>query len=261
MRRPREALVLAAHGSHKNAGSGEPARELAAALAGVGRFDQVVAAFWKEFPSLREVRYLVDAEVVYVVPLFMADGYFAARVVPRELELDGPVTEREGVRIHYTPPVGTDPRMTEVIAARALEAVGDAVRPDELAVVVVGHGTVQNRQSRQTVEDHARRLAERGVFAETAACYLEEAPLVSQAAELVAAENLVVVPLFVADGLHTDEDIPRLLGLSRRPDGAWQVPGELGGRRLWYTSSVGTSPAMVEVILARVEQAREGRYQ
>ena len=57
-----------------------------------GRFGEVYCAFWKEEPSLRQVLHMVDAEEIYVVPNFISEGYFTRTVIPRELELDGPLT-------------------------------------------------------------------------------------------------------------------------------------------------------------------------
>ena len=248
------ALILAAHGSHHNPQSGDPARRHAAALRRRGIFDQVAVAFWKEFPSFRDVPYLLEADQVWVVPLFMADGYFAARVVPRELGLDGESTHRDGQVFRYTPPVGTDPRMVDLIRRRVADAVGPDVPEAALSVALVGHGTVQNRQSKQAVLDHVAALQAQAGYAEVLAAYMEEPPEIAAIHGLVAGDKVVVVPLFVADGLHSAEDIPRELRLPR-VDGAWQVPGEVDGKTYWYTSSVGTSPYMVELILDRVATA------
>ena len=43
--------------------------------------------------------------------------------------------------------------------------------------------------------------------------YMEEAPLVSDWRKLTETPNVVVVPFFISDGLHSYEDIPRLLGM------------------------------------------------
>lgn len=248
------ALVLAAHGSHHNAQSSDPARQHAAALRRRGIFDQVIVAFWKEFPSFRDVPYLLEADQVYIVPLFMADGYFSGRVVPRELGLEGAVTHRAGQVLHYTAPVGTDPRMVDLIRARVAEAVGPELTESAVSVVLIGHGTVQNRQSKQAVLDHVAALRQAAGYAEVLAAYMEEPPTIPEIHGLVAGDRVVVVPLFVADGMHTAEDIPRELGLPQI-DGAWQVPGVVDGKTYWYTSSVGTSPYMTELILDRVAAA------
>ena len=42
---------------------------------------------------------------------------------------------------------------------------------------------------------------------------MEEAPLVSDWKKLTKTPNVVVVPFFVSDGLHSYEDIPVLLGI------------------------------------------------
>lgn len=78
---------------------------------------------------------------------------------------------------------------------------------------------------------------------------------------LVAARNLVLVPFFISDGLHT-EDIPAMLG--ERPETirqrlaagqpTWCIPTERRGKRSWCSGAVGTEPLMVEVILQRVAE-------
>ncbi len=68
-------------------------------------FADVECAFWKEEPSLRDAKFLFDPESireVYVVPNFISEGYFTQTVVPRELELNGPIdktTERSDVEL------------------------------------------------------------------------------------------------------------------------------------------------------------------
>lgn len=247
------ALVLAAHGSHYNMRSSEPARRFAANLARQGQFEQVVCAFWKEFPALRDVHLLVDACEVVVVPLFMAEGYFSQRVVPRELELDGPVTRRGETTWYYTTAIGAEPRLHEVIRERALAALAGALEPAQVHLMVVGHGTVQNRNSKGTVLEHVERLRGDG-FGAVSAAFLEEPPLVTEIPALTAGWPTVVVPLFVADGLHTAEDIPRDLGLARGEHG-YESPTVVDGRPLWCTGAVGNDPAMESLILALAARA------
>jgi sirohydrochlorin cobaltochelatase len=46
----------------------------------------------------------VEADEVYVVPLFISEGYFTEEVIPRELGLDGPGAvghAKAGKTIHY----------------------------------------------------------------------------------------------------------------------------------------------------------------
>ena len=66
---------------------------------------------------MRDALFLFDPESireVYVVPNFISEGYFTQTVVPRELELDGPITTRSNGQIwRYCEPVGNHSLMTE----------------------------------------------------------------------------------------------------------------------------------------------------
>ena len=43
--------------------------------------------------------------------------------------------------------------------------------------------------------------------------YMEEPPLIADWATLTDTPNVVVVPFFISDGLHSYQDIPVLLGI------------------------------------------------
>src|ERR1700744_3832475 len=118
---PKSALIIVGHGSTVNPDSSAPTLDHAAAISRRGGFGEVRFAFWKEEPSLRQVLHTVDAEEIYVVPNFISEGYFTRTVIPRELELTGPVTQHDGRTIKYCEPVGSHPRMTDLLLHRAAE--------------------------------------------------------------------------------------------------------------------------------------------
>ena len=79
---------------------------------------------------------------------------------------------------------------------------------------------------------------------------VEEAPLVSDWAQLTRTRNVVVVPFFVSDGLHSYEDIPALLGIDpKSPNGAPGKHHEVQGRALFYGTAIGTDPGIADVII------------
>ncbi|MEI6534496.1 MAG: DR2241 family protein, partial [Verrucomicrobiaceae bacterium] len=133
----------------------------------------------------------------------------------------------------------------------------------ETSLVIVGHGTSLNEQSRKAIEAQVAFIREGGHgFAEVQDAYMEEAPLVAQWDEIASAPNVVVVPFFIADGLHSYQDIPVLLGMESEPTAAASQneifrhnPHQLRGRNLYYSSSVGTDDLMVDVILDQVHDA------
>src|SRR6476619_4782876 len=141
------ALLIVAHGSTVNSNSSAPTLAHAAEIRRRRIFADVQCAFWKEEPSLRDARFFFADETmheVFVVPNFISEGYFTQTVIPRELELDGPITTRTNGQIWiYCEPVGNNPLVTELLLARAREIATDA-DPTETALLIVAHGTELN---------------------------------------------------------------------------------------------------------------------
>lgn len=208
---------------------------------------------------MREIFESVEGTVVYIVPNFISEGYFCQQVLPRELRLDGPVTHRDGRTFCYCDPVGIHPNMTRLLLQRADE-VAPGVPREQTSLVIVGHGTSLNENSTKAIQEQVRLIREGGYgFAEVIDAYMEEAPLVSDWVQLTSAPNVVVVPFFIADGLHSFQDIPVLLGMEKEPGKALsemevfrQNPIEMHGRHLYYSGAIGTEPLLAEVILDQV---------
>ena len=185
---------------------------------GVGTvFADVECAFWKEEPSLRDALFLFDPESireVCVVPNFISEGYFTQTVVPRELELNGRVTKRSNGQIwKYCEPVGNHPMMTDLLLHRAHHIAPD-VDPAETSLLIVAHGTDLNENSAVAAKREAEKIRALGKYAAVLNVYMEEPPLVSDWRKLTKTPNVVVVPFFISDGLHSYEDIPALLGIA-----------------------------------------------
>lgn len=269
------ALVLIGHGSTLNADSAAPTYQHADELRRRGIFGQVLEAFWKQEPGIAGVLRGAFAPRVFIVPLFISEGYFTEEVVPRELgfcksrEPDFSRVRHHGNQIlHYCGPVGTHESMTNVVLARAREVVEQhpfprAPKPEDLALFVAGHGTGNNENSRKAIERQVELIRSQGIYQEVHAVFMEEEPRIADCYAMAQGQNLVVVPFFISDGLHSYEDIPVMLGESehvvreRMKSGqpTWRNPSEMQGKLLWYASSVGNEPHMPDVILERVRQA------
>jgi sirohydrochlorin cobaltochelatase len=85
--------------------------------------------------------------------------------------------------------------------------------------------------------------------------YMEEPPLVSDWLKLTETRNVVVVPFFISDGLHSYEDIPVLLGINGAAANSGN-PHRLHGRSLFYSTAIGTDPKFADVILEQTERFR-----
>ncbi|WP_290819549.1 CbiX/SirB N-terminal domain-containing protein [Halovivax sp.] len=267
-----QALVIAAHGSHLNPDASDPTFAHADAVRETGAFDEVREAFWKEEPHFREVLRTLESDEVYVVPLFISEGYFTERVIPRELRLEGWDVDRwdsDGTSathatlaaadveqtVHYCGPVGTHDAMTDVIVERAERVTGDPDVGDGFGLAVVGHGTERNENSAKAIEYHTERIRDRGRFDEVRALFMDEEPEVDDVTDFFESDDVVVVPLFIADGYHTQEDIPEDMGLTEDYREGWDVPADVDGHRIWYAGAVGTEGLMADVLLERAADA------
>jgi sirohydrochlorin cobaltochelatase len=119
----------------------------------------------------------------------------------------------------------------------------------------VGHGTERNENSAKATRYHADRIAERGRFEEVQAVFMDEDPEVDDVTDFFTAADVVVVPLFIADGYHTQEDIPEDMGLTDDYREGYEVPSEVDGHRIWYAGAVGTEALMADVVLERAADA------
>ena len=248
------ALLIVGHGSTVNAASSVPTWAHLREIRRQGIFADVQCAFWKEEPSLRDALFFfADSAIreVFVVPNFISQGYFTETIIPRELELDGPVTSRANGQVwRYCEPVGSHPLMTDLLLGRAKEIAPD-IDPTETALLIVAHGTELNENSAVAAKREAERIRTRAKFASVLNAYMEEPPLIAEWDRLTTARNVIVVPFFISDGLHSYEDIPVLLGIERNAAFA-KNPHRLRGRNLYYGNAIGTDKKFAEVI---VEQA------
>ncbi|RYD31393.1 MAG: hypothetical protein EOP86_17985, partial [Verrucomicrobiaceae bacterium] len=264
--KPHSALVLIGHGSTLNPDSSTPTMDHAETIRRLGLFHEVVCAFWKEEPALREVLRMVDSREVYVVPNFISEGYFTQQVIPRELGLTDKTTEMGEKTVHYCDPVGLHAGMTRLLLARAAE-VAPGVPPEECSLIIVGHGTGLNENSTKAIKDQVTLIQQQNAgFAEVIDSYMEQEPLLAEWDRLTTAPNVIVVPFFIADGLHSFQDIPVLLGIESEPTAAASQmevfrhnPHEIRGRRLFYSSAIGTEPMLADVILDQVEAFDKAR--
>jgi len=251
--RSTSALLIVGHGSTVNPDSSAPTLKHAANIRRRGIFAEVACGFWKEEPSLRDSLFFFrDPAIrdVYVVPNFISEGYFTRTVIPRELELIGPETHRQTGQIwKYCQPAGSHQGMTELLLQRARE-IAPEIPEAETTLLIVGHGTGLNDNSAVAAKHQAERIRALDRFAAVLNVYMEEPPLVSDWLKLTQTRNVVVVPFFVSDGLHSYEDIPALLGIhSKSLTGDPGNPHEVQGRSLFYATAIGTDPRFADVII------------
>lgn len=265
-------LIVLGHGTTLNDGSALPVIQHAAELRGRGIFSAVREAFWKQEPQIKSVLAEIKSGRVIIAPLMISEGYFANEVIPRELGLDANFKKiTPECELIYAKPVGTHPSMTRVLLARAAGVIEKfpfprAPKPKDITLFIAGHGTERSAQSRIAIERQVELIRALNLYADVRAIYMDEDPRIENCQATAATRNVVVVPFFISDGLHTTEDIPVLLGEPERivkeklaaGQPTWRNPTERHGKLTWYSQAIGSEPMMAEVIMERVREAVAG---
>jgi sirohydrochlorin cobaltochelatase len=265
---PDATLVVLGHGTELNENSAAPVMQHAAELRRRRLFREVREAFWKQDPQIKKVLADISTSRIFIAPLFVSEGYFAGQVIPRELGVESGRLKTGNSEIIYCAPIGTHDSMTKVILSRAAEVVKAfpfprAPKNSETTLFIAGHGTEKNENSRKPIERQVELIRAQGIYTNVHAIFLEEMPRIPECYALAQTRNIVVVPFFISDGLHTQEDIPVLLGETKKNIGerlvagqpAWRNPMERNGKLVWYSPAVGTEPGIADVILERICEA------
>jgi len=233
------ALILAGHGSTKNADSSRFTRETAHRIREREIFGEVRSAFWKEQPSYADAIQGLKIKKVVVVPWFLANGYFTTKILQREF------AEPAGVGCRVTEPIGSRPEILGHFQKRAerLLAVKNW-KPNQVSLLVASHGTPLHTGSRGAAVGLAEQLAKDG-YRTARAVFLEEEPKIADWRILIQEGPVVVLPHFLAGGLHGSEDVPELLGLSGSGEGWYRSEkGEVG-----YGEPLGRPEEVEEMII------------
>ena len=161
--------------------------------------------------------------------------------------------------------------VTDLLLRRAHE-IAPGIPESETTLLIAAHGTDLNENSAVAAKREAEKIRALGRYAAVLNVYMEEPPLVSDWQKLTKTRNVVVVPFFISDGLHSYEDIPVLLGIVVAAGGERGQPGSpppatergeifrrnphrLDGRSLFYAPSIGTDSGFADLIIEQANRA------
>jgi len=128
---------------------------------------------------------------------------------------------------------------------------------EETAVVLIGHGS-KLPYNEEVLVGLRERVEMRGIFKDVRVAFMQlNSPSIEEVLRTLAKEgkrNIVALPVFLADGAHTTEDIPEKLKIAF--EGEW---AELGRDvKLTYAKPIGVDERIVDILLDRVKEAMEG---
>jgi len=265
------ALILAGHGSTKNRDSSRHTRETAKRLQRRRIFKEVRAGFWKESPSFQEVFHGLQAKEAIVVPWFLTRGYFVEKVLSEQFA-------KTPMPCRIVEPLGSRPEIVRLMKKRAerlrtrirmrmrirkwvsrIVGIGkqdgdrrwemeDGVKLEHTSLLLASHGTPLHKGSRVAADGLAEELGKDG-YKVSRAMFLEEEPKIADWRQVAAPEGpVMVLPHFLAGGLHGAEDVPGLLGIPHGREGWYEVDGRWVG----YGAPIGQPEEMESLILKMV---------
>ncbi len=114
-----------------------------------------------------------------------------------------------------------------------------------VALVLAGHGSHISANTAGIVWGYVDRLRRMGVADEITACFWKEPPAFSQVLAALESTQVVIVPLFTANGYFTSQVIPTEMGL-RGPT------TRIGDKRVFCTAPLGEHPLLDAVVDRRL---------
>jgi sirohydrochlorin cobaltochelatase len=267
-------LVLLGHGSTQDSGAGAAICIQAEEMRRRYQFADVREAFWKQEPLVNDVVAGLAGRRIFIVPMFVSEGYFSQSVIPQALGFDlepdsdsSRVQKRKDQTVFYCKAIGSHDAMAGVLVARSQEVTRQfpfprPPQPKVTTLFIAGHGTEQDKNSRRAIEHQARLVRNMSLYAQVHPVFLEEEPRIRDCWQMAQTTNIIVVPFFISDGMHVKKDIPLLLGEPPRVveqrlqsgQPAWRNPTERNNKLLWYSSPVGTHLQVADIIFASVEE-------
>jgi sirohydrochlorin ferrochelatase len=167
-----------------------------------------------------------------IYPMFMTDGWFVRSALPKRLA---------GAPHTMLAPFGVDPHLPPLIAGilrRHLDSLGWTA--SETTLLVAAHGSGRSDGPKRDTEAFVQALGEHLSFARVLIGYVEQPPLLADAAR-EAPEQALCLPFFAAEGGHVQEDLPE--GLA---EGGFAGP---------CLDPIGTLPEIPRLIAQGVQEA------
>ncbi len=198
---PKSALIVA-HGQPSEPAPPEVrlavlARQVATHLKGWDIRSATVAA-----PGRLEAEVATLPPGTPLFPMFMADGWFVGRVLPKRLG---------DARVRILPPLGFDPGLPALAAGLVRTYLAGAGWPEAgSTLLLAAHGSARGPRAAQSARAFADQLSTLMPGLAIVTGFVEEAPFVEDAARGLG-PRAVCLPYFALEGDHCRIDIPEAL--------------------------------------------------
>ncbi len=189
---------------------------------------------------------------VLAIPYYIAEGRLTYELIPRSMGVSiggngETVVGGRRMRISMSPAFG----MTRTLFNILCDRIAESGCGKDAGMLIVGHGSRDVGSSNKAIiEMNAERLRKAG-YSHVAYAFNEfDDPPIKEALSGLAAEGVgevVVLPLFIATGVHLCEDVAEKIGIPKYSSGG---DVEVDGRRISvkYMRPVEDDPRLLELI-------------
>jgi len=139
--------------------------------------------------------------------------------------------------------------------------VKDSLSEEGIGILLIGHGSTLPYGSK-VINELAKYYKKDSDFPVEVGFMNVENPTIPSAINMLAKKGvtrIIAVPIFIAHGLHTKEDIPYMLGLGKGRKGAYYLNKKKEEIKfdgeITYIEPLGADPRIADIIGDRVEDA------
>jgi sirohydrochlorin cobaltochelatase len=131
---------------------------------------------------------------------------------------------------------------------------------EDIGILVLGHGS-KLPHNKEIVEAVAENLQKKHSVRVQAAYMGMNEPKIDEGLKMLAetgVKKIVAVPIFLAHGVHTLKDIPRVLGIK---EGSTRARISVNGSEieLFYADPLGADERIADIAFTRAKEAMESR--
>lgn len=137
-----------------------------------------------------------------IFPMFMADGFFVGKVLPKRLN---------GADLPILPPLGFHPSLPDTAAHGVKMALAErGWKEGESHLLLAAHGSARGPKAADSAYAFRNTLSKRFDSLPITVGFVEEAPFMADAAKGLPKQS-ICLPFFALEGDHCREDIPQAL--------------------------------------------------
>ena len=136
----------------------------------------------------------------------------------------------------------------------SMEEIEEAERYEDYAVVLIAHGS-KLPYNKEVLKELREMMERRGLFKTVRMAFMQlNKPSIDEVIRELASEgmkNIVALPVFLANGAHTTEDIPNILRAVRKE----LAESGRNDVRIIYGEPIGADERIVDILIDRIKDA------